>query len=372
MTTTTRAQQRLRFALAAVAVGVTGAYLAIFIAAASYTLAFDYLAYDLAVRRVLSGGPVYDPAFTATGQFGLFYYPATFLALVLPFTIVPSDPAAALWIGAMAGCFAVAMQLMPVRPEVRWITFALVGISWPLIFAVKVGQVGPILLLLFAIGWRWLDRRPVVGVVAAIGTLVKLQPALLFGWLLLERRWREIAAGMVVIGLVGGFATLLLGMQVWFDFVRLFRGLEDPLANRANFAPGTIAFAAGLSREVAGIIQIVWTVAVLGVVVLVQRRATAEASFLLAIVASQIASPILWDHYALVLALPVAWLLHRRHWWAVLVPLSQAAPLLGVLPPIGWLAGYVAVVAGVGVVGTREAAARSVGGETQRLGASAA
>ena len=35
------------------------------------------------------------------------------------------------------------------------------------------------------------------------------------------------------------------------------------------------------------------------------------ASYLVAVVASQLLSPILWDHYAMLLLLPVAWLLDR-------------------------------------------------------------
>jgi hypothetical protein len=350
------ARRRLHFVLAAVAVGVTGLYLSIFIAAASYTLAFDYLAYDWAARRLLAGGIVYDPAFTSTGVFGLFYYPVTFLVLVIPFALLPPDVASALWIGGAAGCFALAMVLMPVRVEVRWITLALVGVSWPLIFAVKVGQVGPLLLLLFAIGWRWLDRPGVIGAIASIGALIKLQPALLFGWLLLERRWRDIVVGVAIGLAVTGLVTILLGPQIWFDFLRVFRGLDDPLGNTVNFAPGSIAYAAGLGRDAAGIVQLVATVLVVAFVVILQRRATSEASYLAAVVATQIASPILWDHYALMLALPVAWLLHRGQWWAALIPLSQSAPVFQSLPPVGWLLGYVAILAGLGWLGIREAA----------------
>ena len=39
----------------------------------------------------------------------------------------------------------------------RWWIVLLAGLSWPFAYAVKLGQVGPILFLLFAIGWRWLD-----------------------------------------------------------------------------------------------------------------------------------------------------------------------------------------------------------------------
>ena len=124
-----------------VALAVTALYLTIFIATASYTLAFDYLAYNSAARRVVAGLSPYDLGITRPGQFGLFFYPAPFLLLVLPLTLVPANVAAAIWIVGLIACFLAAILLLPVRDEVRWLTLAVAGLSWPLIFSVKVGQV---------------------------------------------------------------------------------------------------------------------------------------------------------------------------------------------------------------------------------------
>ncbi len=361
-TTRTRSDRRMTRILAIVALLITLLYLAIFIASASYTLAFDYLAYDAAARRVIAGASPYDLALSRPGEFGLFFYPAPFLLLVLPLTILPPEIAAAVWIAGLVACFIAAILLLPVRDEVRWITLALAGLSWPLIFSVKVGQVAPILVLLFVIGWRWLDRPPVVGLVTALGTLIKIQPVLLFGWLLLERRWRDIGSGLVVIVLASISVTLVVGLAGWTDFVRLMSGLDDPLVQPANFSPGTIAYFLGVARPLAGVLQygLAFAVVVLGI--WLQRTGTKESSYLLAVLATQLVSPILWDHYALILVLPVAWLLQRRQWWAVLIPLSQSAFLLNVAPPIVWLAGWFACVGALVVIGRREERVRLAGG----------
>ena len=58
------------------------------------------------------------------------------------------------------------------------------------------------------------------------------------------------------------------------------------------------------------------------------------ASYLVAVVASQLLSPILWDHYALLLLLPVAWLVDRGRIWTVLIPLVTCVALVGVIPPV--------------------------------------
>jgi hypothetical protein len=39
-------------------------------------------------------------------------------------------------------------------------------------------------------------------------------------------------------------------------------------------------------------------------------------------------TPVLWDHYALILLLPTAWLLDRNWWWAVAIPLATSVLVL--------------------------------------------
>ncbi len=67
------------------AVGV-GATLAV----ADDTLGYDFLAYHAAASRVLAGQPAYDTSFEAAGGFGLFYYPPTFIPLVLAVRAAPA------------------------------------------------------------------------------------------------------------------------------------------------------------------------------------------------------------------------------------------------------------------------------------------
>src|SRR5439155_1659949 len=94
-------------------------------------------------------------------------------------------------------------------------------VSWPFLFAVKVGQVGPFLLLVFAAGWRWLDRPAVVGAVTALGAAIKLQPGLLVVWLALTRRWLGLAAAIVVGGVIAVITTVVVGPGAWSDVVTL-------------------------------------------------------------------------------------------------------------------------------------------------------
>src|SRR4029079_19474761 len=74
--------------------------------------------------------------------------------------------------------------------------------------------------------------------------------------------------------------------------------------------------------------------AVLGSFVAAAFVLPAEGSFMVAVIATQLLSPILWDHYAVVLLLPTAWLLERGRRWAMVIPLATPILLVGLLPTV--------------------------------------
>ncbi len=127
------------------------------LAVAGDTLGYDFRAYHQAAVRVLGGQPLYDTSFQAAGGFGLFYYPPTFAPLILPFGWLAETAAVWLWTAILLASFGAGVALLPVTRTVRLWIVLLAGLSWPFAYAVKLGQVGPILFLLFAVGWRWLD-----------------------------------------------------------------------------------------------------------------------------------------------------------------------------------------------------------------------
>ena len=160
-------------------VALGGVYLYYTLSNASYTLGCDYLTYDAAVRRWMADLPVYDLSITTTGNCGTFQYPPTFMLLIAPLTIVPAWAANWIWIALCIGMVAGAVAVMPVPLPIRLITLGLAATSWPVLFAVKVGAAGPLLLLVFAIAWRSVDRAVPLAISVAVGALAKLQPGLL-------------------------------------------------------------------------------------------------------------------------------------------------------------------------------------------------
>jgi hypothetical protein len=350
-----------RAALPIVAVLVFVVVVGASVAAAGDKLGFDFLAYHQAAVRLLNGQPLYDMSFQTTGGFGLFYYPPTFAPLIVPFGLLSATTSVWTWTAILIGSFVLGVVVMPVTRTVRWWIVLLAGLSWPFAYAVKLGQVGPILFLLFAIGWRWLDDPIRLGASAALGTAIKLQPAIIFVWALLTRRWTAVAAGVVVLAGLAIAATLLAGVSAWSDFLTLVRQVGDPITTEHNFTPGAVAYQLGLSAELASLLQLACTVLVVVAVIGAARWASAEASYLVAVIASQLLSPILWDHYAMLLLLPVAYLCAAGRWWAMLIPLATAVPLIGLTPAFVYpLSFAVALVATLGVgVRARQAVAAS-------------
>ena len=339
---------RAALPIIAVVAFVTG--LAGTLAAAGDTLGFDFKAYDTAIDRLAAGGPLYDMSYTQTGGFGLFYYPPTFAPLLVPWAFIAEPAATWSWIALSIVAFAIGVGILPVSRSVRWWTLLLAGLSFPFVYAVKLGQVGPVLFLLFAIGWRWLDSATSVGGTAALGAAIKIQPGLVLFWALLTRRFRAVVIGGLALVGFAIVATMMAGIGSWSDFLTLLRTVSDPITTAHNFTPGAIAFQLGVPVGVAAGIQVVNTILAVVALIVAVRGVPEEAAYLVAVITSQLVSPIVWDHYAMLLLLPVAYLLSAGRWWAAVIPLATAWPLVGVTPPIAYpIAFWVALLAIIAV-----------------------
>jgi alpha-1,2-mannosyltransferase len=313
------------------------------LASAGATLGYDAVAYFQASERLRVGQPLYDPAVEVAGGFSLFLYPPPFALAVVPFTLLPAPLGLWAWLAALVAAFLAGTALLPVRPGVRWSIVLLAAVSFPFLYAVKLGQVGPLLYLAFAIGWRWIDRARATGLAVAAGSLAKLQPALLFGWMIVTRRWRALAVGLAAVAVVVAATTVLVGVSAWSDYVALLGRINKPITTPQNLSFGAVAYAAGVSADAAAAIQWASVAGTLAVTVFAWFRRDAVTGFLVGVVASQLLSPVLWSHYALLLLLPVALLLERRHWWAAAIPLLTWAPT-PVIYPLVFAAGLLGPV----------------------------
>jgi len=145
-----------------------------------------------------------------------FLYPPVSLPLFGALAALPFVLTAAIWtvVGAAGGTYA--LHLLGVR-GVWLITIAL----WPPIFeGLWAGNVAVPTLVLLAAGFTF-------GRFLALGPLLKVQAAIPPLWLLRERRWRELAIGLAMVGAVCLLTLPLVGLQAWFHWIAGLRAFQD-------------------------------------------------------------------------------------------------------------------------------------------------
>ncbi|HUK12967.1 MAG TPA: glycosyltransferase family 87 protein [Thermoanaerobaculaceae bacterium] len=305
----------------------------------------DFTNYYLAARALLAGrSPFSAPNFD---------YPALLALLVAPVAWLPEPAARLAWFGLGHACLLAAALLAWRRLGGDRAALVAVAAVWGLGGTIAenlvLGQVNPLLLLLLVgAGSRGWAGRPRGGAVLGVATALKLWPAVALLKDALARRWRAVAAGVLVGGalLAVPWAAVALLLPpphtppragYWMGTPALLnasvpavalRLLDPPTAGRPlprhwvfGNDPGQTALpSAGAAAGVAA------AAAVLAAgVLLLRRRAAAagaadedEPAALAALVAlALLAAPISWYHYQLlnfpgIALLASRWLRARR------------------------------------------------------------
>jgi hypothetical protein len=195
-------------------------------------------------------------------------------------------------------------------------------------------------LFLSVVAWRFLDR-PSGAVSIAFAMTVRPTFAIYFVWWALRRRWREIVV-CIATGLAIVLVTLpVVGIHVYTDFLTLLRNLSDVTGVPNNMDLGSSVARLGLpSVASTGALLLGYLVAVVAIVVSLRRGA--EISYLVTLGATLLLSPLLWDHY-LVLVLPAIGLLLERRAWA-----GAILALLTLFWMPAWMAPFAALGATLG------------------------
>lgn len=368
-----------RLALIVVFVALSLAYLAIVIyrklPASSGPI--DFLVYYQAAAALNAGRSPY-------GVPG-FIYPPAFATMLRPLALLPPGIAAALWFLLSLGSLLLSVRLLlgvariPRSPLARW-TGALFCLSPPVVYTLVLGQINLVLLALFAsalaLGLRAPStgaREARVGLLLGCAAAIKVYPAALGLALLASRRIKAAVAmflgallftlGDVLIGggipgaatylsailprLSESFSPLPDNQSLQAVLARVFSTQEFSytiIADRFLLRVPALLESPTLLR--AGTAVGVGTIALLtlfGIGRLGTRRATGEGfavALSLMLAALVIVTPIVWDHYYVLLAVPLAVLWRHR---SCLGPWVSAVPLLvGVLVGIQrlWRAVY--------------------------------
>jgi hypothetical protein len=320
---------------------------------------FDFSQEWLSGRNFRAGRPVYSPQgealFTHTGyrserdrgEAGWMVpwnaHPPVSILIALPFTRLPYEDAHFAWNLAMLGAFLAALVLAlrfrraPFHVfDCLWL-LAMLVCCFPLLTQAVQGQLNGILVLLAVLAWA-ADRCELDGMAGALigaAAAVKIIPAFLLIYWLARSKWRALAGALACFAFLNVAAGLLFGMDCFVAYIgtvipsvseyrsswdnislsglwyKLFNSLERAVQSWVQ-AP---ALAQGLSLACQALVT-----------VLVARRCRQAATrdqrdhaLGLAVIGLFLVSPITWQHYLVMLLLPLAVATASpRHWAALL------------------------------------------------------
>jgi hypothetical protein len=182
----------------------------------------DYVAYWSAGRLNALGKDPYSPEELLPVQQevgwtddwpNIMYYPPWTLAVVMPFGSLPFGTSRLLWLvvnlGVVIGCVDRLWQFYGGPTRYRGVAWALGLVFVPTLIVLKMGQIGPWLLLGVVGFLEWEESRPWLAGAALVLASVKPQLMYLFGvavlvWALDQRRWRVLlGGGLAVAGATG-------------------------------------------------------------------------------------------------------------------------------------------------------------------------
>ncbi|MEO5740967.1 MAG: glycosyltransferase family 87 protein [Vicinamibacterales bacterium] len=292
----------------------------------------DFGAYYVAARALASGESPYDAeaadrlaAASGVEHHAGYIYPSLLALLLRPFTALPYSAAAATWFVLSVGALLAALSLLRPVVQLPWRIYGWVCASVfflpPVHHTLQHGQITNFLLLLIVAGSAGgTGRAAWVGIAAAL----KIFPATLAVVYALSGR----IAGLVVMGGSAAILTLaaaLMAPAATVDFVRRVRpqlGFEQRLAPNNQSVEAVMArwfethwfvtpiVDAPVVARIASSLAILLVVGLTFRALVSVRRADGAMvqlrRFSLVLAATLIVSPIVWDHYYVLLLFPVA------------------------------------------------------------------
>ncbi len=268
------------------------------------SLAYDFReAYLPAAEAVLDGNSPYpapdDPRLAAETA---YVYPPLVALLSIPFTVLSENAAAV--IAALLACVGLfgTLFLVGVRD---WRCYGAALLWAPALNALHTASTSVLLALGAAAAWRY--RATVWPLAATVGIAVALKivvwPLLL--WTLATRRFSATVGALAVALGVTLVTWGVLGFEDIGRYPELLRTLSDLEAEDSYSLVGAFT-AGGLEGTAARVLAGAIGVFLLGGCLLFGRRGDDLRSFASALAAALALTPILWQHYLVLLLVPLA------------------------------------------------------------------
>jgi hypothetical protein len=147
-------------------------------------------------------------------------YPPFVIPVFQVLAVLPTRLVEVGWV--LAGLASVLASLRLLGVGGRWLILML---AWPpFAIGISVGNVAVFTFLLFVIGYR-------VGAALVISGALKPQSAVPALWLVRERRWRSLVAGVGVVLLAGLVTLPFVGTDRWLDWVSALGHFQETTEN---------------------------------------------------------------------------------------------------------------------------------------------
>lgn len=282
----------------------------------SGALLFDFKG-DLfrAGQAILRGQSPYHPRYLAAlaelkraggmlpSAFAVPVYPAPLLLAAVPFSLLPYLLSGVLFMVLMGGAMISGLRLLGVRD---WRCMAVALASWPFLFGLVIGALGPVLVLGIGLAWHFRARLWTPAIAISSVVIAKVFPWTLLVWLFVTRRFRTLALTLV-IGIASLFAAwAVIGFAGMSEYPRMLANLSF-VERGSGVSLVAALLGAGVPGGVAEVVALAAGLLLLGAAYRFARRPGGEAQALgLSVIAALTASPIVWAHYLVLLFVPIA------------------------------------------------------------------
>jgi glycosyl transferase family 87 len=274
-------------------------------------------------RAVLDGTSPYPPVLSGVRLLHAssgFMTPPPLALLGIPFSLLPFSVAVAAFNVLCAGALVGALRLLGVTDR-RLYLLALC--SFPFVSSLALGQPDGLFALAAAAAWRYRDSWH-GAVAAAVLIAVKLLAWPLLIWFLVTRRNRQALTTLTATAaiLVGSWACV--GFRGMASYLNLLAADAKTYEKQSHSVVSGLMYL-GLSAHAAAALAVVLAAAVAAVVVLA-ARGTDAGWFTAALSFGILMSPIVWEHYMVLLFVclatirrlrdPISWLMFAALWIA--------------------------------------------------------
>jgi alpha-1,2-mannosyltransferase len=249
-----------------------------------------------------------------------WFYPPSFLLLIMPLALVPYYLSMALWLGCSVLAYILVVRAIAPHRLAIWVALAFPGA----LVNLNYGQNGLFSTALLGSGLILIDRRPylagfLLGLLTYKPHLAILVPVALAA----GRYWKVLAT---MVGTFGGLAfvsALVLGPEVWPAFwnnipvaMKLLEEGSLPSLKMPSLFVATLLAGGGplLARLLQGVVTLAVTV---GVFRIWRSGAPFPIRASLLVLAALLSTPYVFEYDLALLALPLAWLGwegHHRGW----------------------------------------------------------